>query len=648
MVKCLIDYTKRFNILNGNFARLSMNRIACAILLLTISLIITSWFSGSVHSQHVAAQSGGMQPTALVGQYQVTLNPIPAVIKPGKKVTLNFTILPPKTGDRVANFNVVPDKVFHLFIVSQDLEYFEHILPIRQPDGAFSVETTLPRAGPYNAYFEFTPAGATRQVIRRTLVADGPIETPAVNAVIEPDRELTKSVDGIRFKLTTNPSEIINAKVTHLEFHLVHDTTDWPITDLQPYLGAWGHTFILSEDMTDSLHVRPETMIPEDVDRSKLSSGGDISFETFFRRPGRYRIWSQFQRQEKKLTTVSFTVNVVQLDKVAKWDGRSWAGLPGTSSAELKRTVHTIAAAETDVYVGGDFTSIGGVSANRVARWDGRRWSSLGDGIDNGVVYAIAVKGSDVYVGGSFTSASGISVNRIARWNGRAWSSPGSGVGGCGDRYCAPTVYSLLVKDGDLYVGGQFSRAGEVPANAIAKWNGNQWFSLGAGMRAGSRDGVVRALAKRGSTLFVGGTFITADQVRANNIARWDGTKWSSMGHGVRGRMDNVRSIGVSDSDVYVGGSFSIAGEESVHNIAKWNGSKWSSLEIEPEDVYAIAVSEREIYVGANSFVVPGEASAQGVVKWDGKSWSNLGKGIVLAPVLALHQGTQGLFIGGG
>ena len=628
--------------LNVNLERFSMRCTARAILFLAFSLIIACWFSDSLHGQQLHV------PSAVAGHYQLRLNSIPAVIKPGKKVALNFTILPPKAGNQLTNFNVVPEKVFHLFIVSQDLEHFEHILPIQQPDGTFRVATTLPRAGSYNAYFEFTPAGATRQVIRKTLVAQGPIEAPAVKATLVPDRERTKSVDGIRFKLTTNPSEIISAKVTHLEYHLVHDTTEQPITDLQPYVGAWGYTFILSEDMSDSLHVRPETVISEGVDHSSLRSGGDISFETFFRRPGRYRIWSQFQRQEKPLTTVSFTVNVVQLDKVAIWDGRNWAGLPGTSSAELKRTVHTIVASETDVYVGGDFTSIGGVSANRVARWDGRRWSPLGGGITNGVVYAIAVKGSDVYVGGSFTSASGISVNRIARWNGRAWSSPGSGVSGCGDRYCAPTVYSLLVKDGDVYVGGQFSRAGEVPANAVAKWNGNQWLSLGAGMKAGSRDGVVRALAKRGSTLFVGGTFITADQIRANNIAKWDGTKWSSMGNGVRGRMDKVRSIAASDSDVYVGGSFSIAGEESVHNIAKWNGSKWSPLEIEPEDVYAIAVSEREVYVGANSFVVPGEASAQGVVKWDGESWSNLGKGIVLAPVLALHQGTHGLYIGGG
>jgi hypothetical protein len=53
-------------------------------------------------------------------------------------------------------------------------------------------------------------------------------------------------------------------------------------------------------------------MIPEDIDRSGLVGAPDVVFETFFPHPGRYRIWSQFQRREK-LITVSFTVYVPRL-----------------------------------------------------------------------------------------------------------------------------------------------------------------------------------------------------------------------------------------------------------------------------------------------------------------------------------------------
>jgi len=53
-------------------------------------------------------------------------------------------------------------------------------------------------------------------------------------------------------------------------------------------------------------------MIPDGVNRTKILGGPDVSFDAFFPRPGRYRIWSQFQRQGK-LITVVFTINVRRL-----------------------------------------------------------------------------------------------------------------------------------------------------------------------------------------------------------------------------------------------------------------------------------------------------------------------------------------------
>ena len=61
-----------------------------------------------------------------------------------------------------------------------------------------------------------------------------------------------------------------------------------------------------------------------------------------------------------------------------------------------------------EVYVGGDFTyGTAGMATgtyNRVARWDGTGWQQLGSGLD-GTVRAIAVVGTDVYAGGDFTAA---------------------------------------------------------------------------------------------------------------------------------------------------------------------------------------------------------------------------------------------------
>ena len=56
-------------------------------------------------------------------------------------------------------------------------------------------------------------------------------------------------------------------------------------------------------------------------------------------------------------------------------------------------------------------------------------WSGLGPGIDIGPgIYAISINQSngDVYIGGSFTSVGGVSAINIAKWDGTNWSGLGT------------------------------------------------------------------------------------------------------------------------------------------------------------------------------------------------------------------------------
>jgi hypothetical protein len=73
-------------------------------------------------------------------------------------------------------------------------------------------------------------------------------------------------------------------------------------------------------------------------------------------------------------------------------------------------SVYAIAVSGTDIYLGGSFTSVGGVTANCVAKWNGSSWSALGSGVGS-IVFAVAVSGTDVYVGGQFTQAGGVATN---------------------------------------------------------------------------------------------------------------------------------------------------------------------------------------------------------------------------------------------
>lgn len=248
-----------------------------------------------------------------MAEYEVKLETTPAAVKPGEKIQLRFFISHPETNEPVKEFNIVHDMPFHLFVVSQDLTYFAHIHPKQQADGSFAIETTLPKAGPYIIFCDVFPVGGLPQVAHRSLVTagfDGDLFSSQAQLV--PDKTLTKTLEGTRFELKLDPAEPVSGRPAALKYHLVDERTGEPVKDLQPYLGAWGHTLILSEDARDYLHSHPTEIIPDDADRAKLFGGSDITFDTFFPRPGHYRIWSQFQRQGKVIT-VSFTINIVRL-----------------------------------------------------------------------------------------------------------------------------------------------------------------------------------------------------------------------------------------------------------------------------------------------------------------------------------------------
>jgi hypothetical protein len=243
-------------------------------------------------------------------------------------------------------------------------------------------------------------------------------------------------------------------------------------------------------------------------------------------------------------------------------------------------------------------------------------------------------------------------VNGIAKWDGRVWSGLGEGISEPGNTFTVPSVYALAVSGNDVYAGGRFAAAGRVPANGIAKWNGHNWSALGDGVRSGTNEGVVRALATRGKNLYAGGQFVTAGEVSAYNIAKWDGHSWSTLGSGIRGNLEQVLTVGVSRNIVYVGGRFTTAGGVSASNIAKWNGIHWSALPVQPYDgVWKIEVGTNSVYVGGVSFTLQNGVVAKGIVRWDGRTWSDLGDGVGngshTGPIMAIATTKSDLYVGG-
>jgi plastocyanin len=250
----------------------------------------------------------------LAEDFDIKVETTPKLVKPGQTVKFRFTVFHPKTGKQIEDFNILHDMPFHLFVVSRDFSHFDHIHPEKQKDNSFTIETVLPKAGHYQIFCDLFPAGGMPQVVHKNLITAGFTgDVVSAQAKITPDKSLTKTIDGMRFELKFDPEAPVAGKEAVLKYHITDARTGQPVTNIQPYLGAWGHTLILSEDATDYLHSHPVEMIPEDVDRTKLTSKADIDFDTFFPRPGHYKIWSQFQRNDK-ITTVSFNVYVPRMN----------------------------------------------------------------------------------------------------------------------------------------------------------------------------------------------------------------------------------------------------------------------------------------------------------------------------------------------
>jgi hypothetical protein len=178
----------------------------------------------------------------------------------------------------VESFEVVHDKKYHLFVISQAMTSFQHLHPEQRSDGRWAIDVTLPQPGYYTIISDFVPTGGSPQLMARPFVTagfTGDLTDAAARLVA--DATMTSTVDGMTASVTLDPIPLVAGEYGHLQFTLKDATTGQPITDLQPYLGAFGHTLIMSGDMRDVVHSHPSPGPESDVARG--SGGPQVTFE---------------------------------------------------------------------------------------------------------------------------------------------------------------------------------------------------------------------------------------------------------------------------------------------------------------------------------------------------------------------------------
>ncbi len=125
--------------------------------------------------------------------------------------------------------------------------------------------------------------------------------------------------------------------------------------------------------------------------------------------------------------------------------------------------------------------------------WDGGAWTPLGSGVTSGGVTAIATWDGVVYVGGDFTRAGDVRCSRMARFNGTQWFAMGDMNG---------DVYSVIIGNGKVYIGGDFTVVDGKSMSHVAVYRSGQWEALGRGV-----NGQVYALGFVGECVYMGGMF---------------------------------------------------------------------------------------------------------------------------------------------
>ncbi|MFJ6197408.1 copper resistance protein CopC [Micromonospora sp. NPDC092111] len=235
------------------------------------------------------AQVTGMAVSA--GGY--TLQPVARSQPVGERLDYRFRIVGP---DRqpATRFAVVHDKPLHLVVVGRDLSGYQHLHPTMTADGTWSVPLTLPRAGGYRIYADFSVTGADGTALPLVLGVDHQVPGAHVPAALPPAQSQAAAGP---FTVSMGGTPTVGVTVP-LSFRVGGSGPPGP-PRLERYLGAYGHLVVVREGDLGYVHVHPE---PELVD-------GTVKFWLTAPSTGRYRAFFDFQ-VDGTVHTAEYTIEV--------------------------------------------------------------------------------------------------------------------------------------------------------------------------------------------------------------------------------------------------------------------------------------------------------------------------------------------------
>lgn len=236
---------------------------------------------GDAHSGTVA-EATGLPPGLSTTEQGLTLR-LAATTHTGGPFA--FTITGPD-GAPVTAFDVEHEKRMHLVVVRRDGSAFRHVHPEMAPDGTWTVPLERPAGGSYRAFADFVPTGGEPV----TLGVD--VSVPGEFVPVEHAPSRTAQVGGYTVTLD---GDLVAGQASPVTLTVARDGV--PVTDLEPYLGAYGHLVALRGGDLAYLHVHPEDG----------PAGPGIGFVAEVPSAGTYRLFLDFSHGGV-VRTAEFTV----------------------------------------------------------------------------------------------------------------------------------------------------------------------------------------------------------------------------------------------------------------------------------------------------------------------------------------------------
>ena len=238
-------------------------------------------------ADHSAGPTTHLPGGLLVSDRGYTMQPVAA---PAGEFAFRIT---GPDGRPVTRYDVAHDKQMHLIVARRDLAGFRHVHPELAADGTWRVASPLAGPGVWRAFADFTPTGGEALTLGVDVTVPGALEPRPL-----PAPATSTTVDGYTVTLAGTPQPGRTAELT-----LTVSRDGKPVTDLQPYLGAYGHLVALRQGDLAYLHVHPDGT-PGD---GRTPAGPEIHFAAEIPSTGTYRLYLDF-RHGDAVHTAEFTV----------------------------------------------------------------------------------------------------------------------------------------------------------------------------------------------------------------------------------------------------------------------------------------------------------------------------------------------------